>query len=119
MLNRTRGDVVKPVAKTFFEKWPDPESIVQEKEAKIVEHLKPLGLANIRAKNLKKMAEVWVRHPPKSFHEISNLPGVGPYAVDAYRIFVNGEKNLRPDDEILRAYLSTRPIARAFHHKLQ
>ena len=49
-LNRTGGDRAIPLALTFLNKWPNPETLSQASEDEIAEHLRPLGLHRRRAK---------------------------------------------------------------------
>merc|ERR1711991_527647 len=58
-----------------------PEQMAHCEVSMILEHIKPLGLAPTKAKNLKKLSEQLLeRHQgivPESFTDLENLAGVG------------------------------------------
>jgi endonuclease III len=65
--------------------------------------LTPLGLQRRRARSLIRMstayAFLWDGKDPM------DLPGIGKYGSDSYRIFVRGELGIQVEDKELRKYL--------------
>ena len=78
---QTTDKKVNEISPKLFEKAPSPEKMMLLTEAEIKFLIKEIGLANTKAKNLKKMAEVLVeKHDgkvPQTFEELENLAGVG------------------------------------------
>lgn len=72
---------VNEVTPGLFRDAPTPERLGALSEAEILAHIKTVGLAPTKAKNLKKLGELLVsRHQgqvPRSFDELEALPGVG------------------------------------------
>lgn len=65
-----------------------------------------LGLQNRRHRQLIRMsahyAFIWDGGDP------AELPGIGKYGADSYRIFIRGELDVGPSDKELRKYLEWR-----------
>lgn len=148
--NQTHGRAARPVLFQILTLYPTPFHLSQAKLYELTEILQPLGLHNVRAARLIKLAEAWLAAPPckerryRRLHypdrgcgldvkadeilglederegwEIAHLPGMGPYALDSYRIFFrdrlrevqDGEpewKRVLPLDKDLRPYLKWR-----------
>jgi hypothetical protein len=68
--------------------------------------LKPLGFYHVRTLTLREMTKAWLSKVP-----YDRLPGIGKYGQDAYRIIVEGNLNVEPEDEKLRAYVQDRARA--------
>lgn len=103
MLNQTSNKQVRPVIKKFFEKWPDPVSVIQAKDQEMIEVLRPLGFYNKKTKSLKDFSIDWICK--KGWKRASELKGIGKYAEDSYEIFVNKNKKVNPTDKVLIRYL--------------
>ncbi len=102
MLNQTSRKQVEPMIEDFFEKYPDPESILKSKEEELFLFLKPLGLVNRRIKTLKKFSFQFLEEGWKT---AKDLYGCGKYADDAWRIFCRGDwKKVSPSDHALVFY---------------
>lgn len=151
--NQTSGLQAKPVFFALIEKYPDPMHLSQASISHLTAMLRPLGLQNIRAKRCIALATRWIESPPtptqqyvrKGYpaqgpgcegYEIAHLPGVGPYALDSFRIFHRDEmrglakdwlgngcagedfepewKRVLPQDKELRAYLRWRWLKEGF-----
>lgn len=111
MLNRTTWMQVEKVAKKFFERWPSPSSVVHEEDEFFAwsrVELKPLGLAEIRARRIYRMSsdidvdrklfgDDWASYP------VSLYAGCGVYATDAWFLFVL-KRPCDPKDRRLRWY---------------
>lgn len=103
MLNQTSNKNVRQVIYTFFDRWPTPQSVVNAVTEDIVEHIRPLGFYNIRARRLQRFSHEYIT---KTFNSPSELHGIGKYATDSYEIFIRGNLNVDPTDKILLRYLN-------------
>lgn len=103
MLNQTSNKQVRPVIKEFFEKWPNPISVLKAKTEDMVAVLRPLGFYNVRADRIKHFSDDWIHKV--GWKKVSELRGIGKYAEDSYEIFINGNKNVNPTDKVLIRYL--------------
>ena len=78
---QTTDKKVNQISPKLFEVAGDPFKMKDLEVDEIKYLIKEIGLANTKAKNLKRMAELLVeRHNgivPQSFEELENLPGVG------------------------------------------
>jgi endonuclease-3 len=72
---------VNEVTPALFAAGPDPAAMAALSEATILGHIRQLGLARTKAKNVKRLAELLLeRHGgavPASFAALEALPGVG------------------------------------------
>jgi len=90
MLQKTGANQVEKVFPEFIKAHPDTKSIVQLKEEELARELKPLGLFNRRARDLKKAAKMILENDnmvPKTKQELKELPGVGEYIANALLCF--------------------------------
>jgi methyl-CpG-binding domain protein 4 len=101
MLNLTSIRQVRPVIKLFFQKYPDAEACSMADLGELADMLKPLGLYNRRAATLVKLSIAFL----KSWKDITDLPGVGKYAADSWKMFVEGRLDVEPSDSKLQKYL--------------
>ncbi len=78
---QTTDKKVNQITPKLFEIAGTPEKMSKLEIAEIKELIKEIGLANQKAKNLKKMSEILVeKHNsivPQTFEELEELPGVG------------------------------------------
>lgn len=72
---------VNEVTPALFAAGPTPAAMAALEEATILGHIRQLGLARTKAKNVKRLAELLLeRHAgevPRSFQALEALPGVG------------------------------------------
>jgi endonuclease-3 len=72
---------VNEVTPALFAAGPDPAAMAALSEAEILGHIRQLGLARTKARNVKRLAELLLeRHGgavPRSFEALEALPGVG------------------------------------------
>ncbi|MFO7630047.1 MAG: endonuclease III [Prochlorococcaceae cyanobacterium] len=72
---------VNEVTPALFAAGPTPEAMASLEETTILGHIRQLGLAKTKARNVKRLAELLLeRHGgevPRSFAELEALPGVG------------------------------------------
>lgn len=102
MLNQTSYIQVDKVRYDFFERFPDPESLRTANDCDIVEIIRPLGFYNRRAKTWKKFSDAWLEWDGQ---EVKDLPGVGKYASDSWKIFQEGVYDITVEDKELKKYL--------------
>ena len=104
LCNLTKGSKALPVLKNLFEKYPTAKDLSFADTAELVSLLSPLGFQNRRASTLKKFASAWLIATEDDYLE--DLPGVGKYASDSYRLFVHDDWTVCPQDKELIAYMS-------------
>lgn len=101
LLNRCRGETVRKVIEELFDVYPDADSMRNAELSRLTLLLKPLGFQNRRASTLVAMATKFC----EEWHDVRELPGVGRYAYDCYRIFFLEElPNDPPEDGPLTDY---------------
>lgn len=102
LLNQTTNIQVRPVIINLFNRFPTPNSITRSHTQEIADIIKSTGFQNVKAKRIIDFTEVWnsgERNPDK-------FPGIGPYARDSWKIFVEGITNISPSDKKLKIYLA-------------
>jgi methyl-CpG-binding domain protein 4 len=102
-LNLCTGRVFETVHEDLFALWNTPHEMAFADCLDLEALLTPLGLQRRRARSLIRMstayAFVWDGRDP------DDLPGIGKYGSDSYRIFVRGELRIPVEDKELRKYL--------------
>lgn len=72
---------VNEVTPALFAAGPTPEAMAALDEDEILSHIRQLGLARTKSKNVRKLAQILVNvhagEVPASFEELEALPGVG------------------------------------------
>ena len=105
MLQRTRGENVVDVYRTFLERWPDPEALAEASDVAIATVIRPLGLAK-RARMLGRLGRE-IRDAggvPRTPERLLEFHGVGRYAAHAVPIFA-GHRNLPLVDWVIARVL--------------
>jgi A/G-specific adenine glycosylase len=95
MLQKTNATQVEKLFLDFIEKYPNPLSISELEESFLSDLLKPLGLYNRRARDLKKLTEMIISDNntiPNSKKQLLELPGVGDYIANALLCFAFNNK---------------------------
>jgi A/G-specific adenine glycosylase len=105
LLQRSRGRTVALVFDQLFGRWPDAESLARARVASVRSVIRPLGLVR-RAETLKALAAAVAERGrvPKTFGELLELPGVGPYAANATLAVAFGERAGVVDGVTARVY---------------
>ena len=101
LLNQTHNRQVRPVIEKFFESFPTPNLIQESHRSLISQILQSTGFQNVKTDRIIKFTNVWnsgERDPNK-------FPGIGQYARDSWKIFVEGITNFTPSDKKLKLYL--------------
>lgn len=106
MLNLTSGRQVEGIDQELFRRWPTARHLAMADPDEVSEVIRPLGLYNRRARQLIRMstyyAFLWDGRDP------TDIPGIGKYGSDSYRIFIRGELDIQVEDKELRRYLAWR-----------
>lgn len=105
LLNQTWRKQVDTVRDDLFQRWPDAASMSEADPHEIATIIKPCGLQNRRAKFLVQFSRAWKDWPEGT--DLMKYPGIGKYAVDSYRIFVEETTNIEVNDKELKKYLSS------------
>lgn len=104
MLNQTSGKQLELVHERVFSSWSSCYSMAVADTKLLQEVIKPLGLYRRRATTLVRMsayyAFVWDGVDP------TEIPGVGKYGSDSYRIFIDGIVPADVTDKELKKYLT-------------
>lgn len=102
-LNLCSGREFEKIHEDLFSLWPDPVSMALADPADVETLVSPLGLQGRRARSLIRMsaayAFTWDGDDP------DDLPGIGKYGADSYRIFIRGQLDIPVEDKELRKYL--------------
>ena len=102
LLNQTTRKQLDKVIDIFFEKWPDPESLLSSPLEEIREVIRPLGFWEKRPKTLLKFTEQYIAG---NWDQPIELYGCGKYANDAWKIFIQGDwRSVQPNDHALNKY---------------
>jgi len=106
LLKRTTRRAVGRVYPEFIERFPDTKSLYRASLEEVVEALRPLGLYNQRAEQLKELAravvEVYHGRIPNTLEELKGLPGVSDYIAGAVLSFGYGRPAPVADSNVLR-----------------
>ena len=112
MLNQTSHKQVDQVRFNFFERFPTPKSVLESPEGEIAEMMKPLGFYNRREKSWKKFAKEWIELSSRydrardiPIDKLIDLPGVGRYALDSWKVFQLYQYDTEVDDHVLNWYV--------------
>lgn len=117
LLNQTHGKQVRPMISQLFARAPGPVEfcawIQQDGAAKLRELIKPLGFQHRRSRTLIAMSDAMISRqlPPEHVSGsgwAADLPGVGPYALDALDIFRYGSLRTTCTDTWLNDYVEWR-----------
>lgn len=103
-LNLCTGKVFETVHEDLFSLWDSAYEMSQADAIDLETLLSPLGLQRRRAKSIIRMstayAFLWDGKDP------DDLPGIGKYGADSYKIFVRRETGVQPQDKELKKYLA-------------
>ena len=102
LLNQTTNTQVRPILERFFDRFPNPNAMDGCKEEEISIMIAGTGLQNQKAKRILKFNSSWI----SGERDRKKLPGVGPYAREALRIFVDDDLSFVPNDKKLKIYVS-------------
>jgi len=96
MLQKTSSYKVAKIFPTFIMKFPSPTALSNARDEEIRQIVHPLGLQNIRARELKEIGEQLVKKHdgvvPERRADLIQLRGVGAYTANATLCFAFGKK---------------------------
>ena len=103
LLQRTRANNVVPVYNRLVKLYPNPKDLASSNLQDIEELLYPLGL-KWRAKFVKSLSNTIqiLDSIPEKLQELLNLPGVGPYAANAFLAFHTDIRSVLIDSNTAR-----------------
>jgi len=103
---QTTDKKVNQVTPALFARAPTPEALARLPVEEIREHIREIGLANTKAKNLKRLAELLVEEHggevPHGFAELEALPGVGHKTASVVKVQAFDEPAFPVDTHIHR-----------------
>jgi len=78
-LNKTTGKSAVPVYRLLMEKYPTPEDLAVASHDEVCAMIQRLGLQNMRAKKLIRLAQDWIEDPPRKsrLHRTMHYPEHG------------------------------------------
>jgi hypothetical protein len=104
LLNKTSGNQVRPMIERFWELCGEPVKCIRNvRTAEVAALLQPLGLYTRRASLLARMAEDYLSGTP-----LERTVGVGKYALDSVKVFIEGHSDVVTDDPWINKYLEWR-----------
>jgi methyl-CpG-binding domain protein 4 len=103
MLNQTSYKQVDKIREKFFTRFPDAWTFIRSKDEDIINIIRPLGFYNRRCKTWKAFSKSFILG---SYDKIEDLPGVGKYAADSWKIFQEGNINIKVEDKELKKYVT-------------
>ncbi|MGF1477199.1 MAG: endonuclease III domain-containing protein [Geminicoccaceae bacterium] len=103
---QSRDAMTRKAADQLFAVAKTPEDLVKLDEAEIASLIKPCGLYNAKARNLKRLARALIDdhdgQVPKTRSELMKIPGVGRKVTDIMLRFVYGEPVVAVDTHVNR-----------------
>lgn len=112
-LNRTSRVQVDDVLFEFLRRWPSPRKLLDASVDEIVDVIRPLGICFRRADGIKHFCRDYVALSEAANKDVFNLKEAdvkglhqcGPYAHDAYRMFILKDWQVDPSDIMLKTYI--------------
>ena len=101
-LNQTGRKKVKKVLPAFFNKFPDPSSLLQSDRDTIADMIKTLRMHNVRAQRIWRMTEDYLKWDGE---DATRLFGIGKYGSDSYEIFYKNNIPENIQDKELKKYV--------------
>lgn len=97
---------VNKVTPVLFQAAPTPEAMVKLGQAKLEEHIRSIGLYKNKAKNVialsKELTERFGGEVPRTFDELTSLPGVGRKTANVVMAELFGEQTIAVDTHVFR-----------------
>ncbi len=95
LLRRTNALKVLPIYNYLLERYPSIEALARASGEELADVLKPLGLYNLRARELKEIASELTSkyggHVPDDPEELMKIKGIGRYIASAVACFAYGK----------------------------
>lgn len=106
LVNLTTWRQARPAFEWMRGAYGSATGLASARPDELFDALRPLGLWRRRATMLPRMADAWLRSRPSTAEEVRRLPGCGRYASDSWAIFIEGRRDVLPDDGKLAWYLT-------------
>ena len=100
-LNMTSIVQVRPIITQLFATYPTPAAMAAADQPTLASMVRSLGLYNRRSRAIIALSHAFTR----GWSDVMDLPGIGKYAADSYRIFVDGKIDVEPSDAKLKKYI--------------
>lgn len=104
LLNQTTNQQVRKVLPDLFSLISNPETAIKISPYLIQSVIRSTGFSKIKTERIVAMSRKWL----EGFKEVQELPGIGRYASDSWKIFVEKNYNLEVTDKKLKLYLEER-----------
>lgn len=101
LLNQTNNKQVRPILSSVFDLIPNPMSASGIDAEVLAQVIKTTGFQNVKASRIKKLSQKWI----SGFSSVSDLPGIGKYGNDSWKIFIDKKIDITPTDKKLAKYL--------------
>jgi A/G-specific adenine glycosylase len=101
MLQQTRVEVVIPYYRRFVRRFPTLRSLARASLDEVLAHWSGLGYYS-RARNLHRAAQICGKALPRTFDELRELPGFGPYTAAAVASLAYGQDVALVDGNVAR-----------------
>jgi len=103
LLNQTHNSQVRPLLEDLFSLIPDAFSASKSNPDDIAQIIRSTGFQNVKARRIIGLSQKWIT----GYSSVEELPGIGKYGKESWRIFVEGDFNFEPSDKKLKAFLSS------------
>jgi len=103
LLNQTTNQQVRKVLPSLFELIPDPSTASKIQPEQIVPIIRSTGFSKVKSERIVNLSKKW----NLGFDSVLELPGVGRYASDSWKIFVEKNIHIEVTDKKLQAYLDS------------
>ena len=101
LLNQTTNQQVRKILYPLFDFLKSPANTAELSPSQIYPLVKSTGFGNVKSERIIRMSQKWI----SGFEQVQELPGVGKYATESWKIFVEGRKDFVPTDKKLKMYL--------------
>jgi len=104
LLARTPAKRVLPVYERMLSAFPSPEKLANADLKMLIELLKPLGLQEKKAVQLRALGSIFVEELPRGVlvEKLREVPGMGPYSYNATLLFGLGIRRPILDSNVRR-----------------
>lgn len=101
LLNVSNGARSRPVVAELFSRYTTPTALAEAPGADLEELLAPTGLQKKKTERI----QIYSRRVMHEWDSVEDLPYLGPYGRDNFKIFVDGEIVDEPSDKELKKYV--------------
>lgn len=101
LLNVSNGARSRPVVLELFSRYTTPTQLAEAPPEEVAALLATTGLAKKKTERI----QIYSRRLMHEYSSVEDLPYLGPYGRDNYKIFVDGELVDEPSDKELKKYV--------------